>query len=276
MNEISNKTELENLPEGVMPTINLRIITTFVFLVFSSLLFLWDKVNVSITIPLLLVFWILEQLFVLLLIKTHKIKYIIKNVFLFQFVFDLFILTIITYYIGASGWIGAIFYIFTIIYAIFFLLEKWKRIFLVSTACLFYSGLLFLEYSGIIPPWEIFSNNCLEKDFSYVFSTFLLVNSSFIFIGVTVNIFAGILRRKIKELNITQKELNESKVNLEKKVKVRTKKLEKLTYNLEEKVQERTEELQEKIDELEKFNKLAINREIKMVELKEQLKKLKK
>lgn len=270
-----NKIKLKDLPEGVSSTINLRIITTFTFFVASSLLFFWGKINVSILIPLLLIFWILEQLSVFLLIKVQKIKYKINSIFLWQFVFDLLILTIIVHYIGASEWIGAIFYVFTIIYSIFFIPEMWKRVFLVSIACLLYSGLIFLEYLGIIPFWEIFAGNGLNKDFSYVFTTFLLVNSSFILIAVTVNIFAGILRQKIKELNSTQEKLNESKVGLERKVKLRTKELEELTNNLEKEVQKRTKELQEKINELERFSKMTIDREIKMVELKKEIKKLK-
>ncbi len=52
--------------------------------------------------------------------------------------------------------------------------------------------------------------------------------------------------------------------------------LKKLQEELEEKVKERTKDLQEKIEELEKFNKLAVGRELKMLELKEEIEKLKK
>lgn len=45
---------------------------------------------------------------------------------------------------------------------------------------------------------------------------------------------------------------------------------------MEEKVKERTRELNEKVEELEKFQKLAVGRELKMIELKEEINKLKK
>jgi PAS domain S-box-containing protein len=48
-----------------------------------------------------------------------------------------------------------------------------------------------------------------------------------------------------------------------------------LQESLEEKVRERTKELQEKIKELEKFHKLAVGRELKMIELKKEIKRLK-
>jgi PAS domain S-box-containing protein len=44
---------------------------------------------------------------------------------------------------------------------------------------------------------------------------------------------------------------------------------------LERKVEERTEELQRRIKELEKFHKLVVGRELKMIELKKEIKKIK-
>ncbi len=57
-------------------------------------------------------------------------------------------------------------------------------------------------------------------------------------------------------------------------VEEKTKALEKTKAELEEKVLERTKELQERIEELEKFNKFSVDRELKMVELKEKLKEI--
>ena len=50
---------------------------------------------------------------------------------------------------------------------------------------------------------------------------------------------------------------------------------EDLRKNLEKKVKERTKQLQERVDELEKFRRLTEGRELRMVELKEEIKKLK-
>lgn len=50
--------------------------------------------------------------------------------------------------------------------------------------------------------------------------------------------------------------------------------LKKLQRQLEQKVEERTKQLSEKIDELERFNQLAIGRELKMVELKREIETL--
>lgn len=68
--------------------------------------------------------------------------------------------------------------------------------------------------------------------------------------------------------------LEESKASLEAKVGERTEELKKLTDTLGKQVKERTRELEEKVEELERINRLAVGREIRMVELKEKIKKL--
>lgn len=80
------------------------------------------------------------------------------------------------------------------------------------------------------------------------------------------------LEERVKEAT---KELEEAKSILEIKVKARTRELEELAKALEDQVKERTKELQEKLHELERFHKLAVGRELKMIQLKEEIKNLK-
>jgi PAS domain S-box-containing protein len=51
--------------------------------------------------------------------------------------------------------------------------------------------------------------------------------------------------------------------------------IKKFQESLENQVQERTKELQDKIKELEKFQKITVGRELKMIELKKEMEKLK-
>lgn len=91
--------------------------------------------------------------------------------------------------------------------------------------------------------------------------------------GNTVGYFTAITGiTRIKEY---QRELEEAKAVLEIKVEARTEKLKELAESLENQVKQRTKELQEKVNEFERFNRLAVGRELKMVELKKELKKLK-
>ena len=80
------------------------------------------------------------------------------------------------------------------------------------------------------------------------------------------------LEKKIEERT---KELEEAKNILEIKVAARTRELQELVKEREKIIEERTKELQRKIDELEKFHKLAVGRELKMIELKKELEKIK-
>ena len=81
------------------------------------------------------------------------------------------------------------------------------------------------------------------------------------------------LEEKVRERT---HELEEAKTFLKEKVRERTKELENLNNSLETEIAKQTNEIKEKLVELERFNKLAVGREIKMIELKHEIKELKK
>jgi len=87
-----------------------------------------------------------------------------------------------------------------------------------------------------------------------------------------------ILEQKVaertKELELAKRDLEEANLALEARVKNRTQELEKLNRTLEEKVNARTNDLEAKIDALEKFQRITIGRELKMMELKKDIEKL--
>lgn len=78
----------------------------------------------------------------------------------------------------------------------------------------------------------------------------------------------------IFKLHNARKEIEDANKILERRVKERTRQLETLASSLEGKVQGRTKELQEKIEQLERFQKLAVGRELRMVELKDEIRAL--
>ena len=80
----------------------------------------------------------------------------------------------------------------------------------------------------------------------------------------------------IEHLRRMYEEIEDVRVTLEIKIKARTKELEELTGRQEETIQERTKEIQKRAEELERFNQLAVGRELKMIELKKEIEKLKK
>jgi hypothetical protein len=123
-------------------------------------------------------------------------------------------------------------------------------------------GLLFFHFAKINVPFPFYE--------IYIFYLFLVL---------FVVIFYALIQRTrlfLAELLEKRRELEEAKTVLEIKVAARTRELRELAESLDEQVKERTKELQEKIAELERFSRLAVGRELKMIELKEEIKKLKK
>lgn len=83
------------------------------------------------------------------------------------------------------------------------------------------------------------------------------------------------VQEKIGEIERSKKILEEAKAVLEIRVAARTRELKELSQNLDEQVKIRTQELEKKIAELERANKLMVDREIRMAELKRELNQLK-
>lgn len=87
------------------------------------------------------------------------------------------------------------------------------------------------------------------------------------------------LERLTKSLDeqVKQKteELETERTSLEIRVKARTEQLEELAKSLDEKVKQRTGELQKRLDELENFRRVTVGRELKMMDLKKEIERLK-
>jgi len=81
-------------------------------------------------------------------------------------------------------------------------------------------------------------------------------------------------RASEEKVKARTRELEEAKSSLEVKVKARTIELERLKGSLEKQVEERTKEIRQKIDELERIQKVTVGRELRMVGLKKEIKKL--
>lgn len=107
-----------------------------------------------------------------------------------------------------------------------------------------------------------------------LFSTPDLI-SIFLSFGVT-SFISRDLKDNYVNLLEAQDEMEIAKAALEIKVEARTRKLRELSKNLEGEVRERTRDLEIKVEELERFNRLSVDRELKMIELKKEIKDLKK
>ena len=85
------------------------------------------------------------------------------------------------------------------------------------------------------------------------------------------------LQEEVAERQMAQESLQEKAIQLEEEIEKRRhaqEELEKLNDELEQRVKQRTIEVTEKNAELEKFNKIFVGRELRMVALKERIKEL--
>lgn len=82
------------------------------------------------------------------------------------------------------------------------------------------------------------------------------------------------LNEMVSKVQKERIEVEQGKRALEAAVQSRTKELQELALSLEQKITVRTKELEEKVRELERFQKLAVGRELKMIELKHTIKEL--
>jgi hypothetical protein len=121
-------------------------------------------------------------------------------------------------------------------------------------------GLLFFHFTKINVPFPFYE--------IYIFYLFLVL---------FVVIFYALIQRTrlfLAELLEKRRELEEAKAVLEIRVAARTKELKELVERQKEIIKEKTQELQKKIEELEKFQKMAVGRELKMIELKKKIEEL--
>lgn len=102
-----------------------------------------------------------------------------------------------------------------------------------------------------------------------------LIRDGFIFIGRDIRDLFKYQIKLEEEVKEKTSELEEARIALEIKVRARTRELKKLAESLEIQVQDRTKELQGKVNELEEFHKSAVERELKMIELKREALRLK-
>jgi PAS domain S-box-containing protein len=129
------------------------------------------------------------------------------------------------------------------------------------------------EFGQILEEKTIFLKKG-EEEIPFLLN-FSQTKEGLIFVGRDIKGIIEYQAKLEKEAKERTEELEEAKNVLEIKVKARTKELSEFTQSLEEKVKEKTKELQEKLEELERFQKFAVERELKMIELKKEVEELK-
>lgn len=275
-------SEVEEAFENLSIDVRLTKLMLALFGLIALFAKIFLEIPISIYVFFIMFFWFLCYSVYPLILKKKKTASGLYSLYFNYISLDLVFITVIIHYLGSAEWIGVIFYLVTITFA-GTILPKKKSLLLSFLATLFYSILVFLEYFQILPHRPLFAlRPGIYQNLGYVLSQLLLVAAFFFFIGETSGTFSNRIKEKhsllIKERGKTSralKEAEEARKILEVRVQARTKELQKLTQEQEEVIEARTKELQKKIAELERFQKLTVGRELKMVELKRELKGLK-
>lgn len=214
-------------------------------------------------------------------LKKVKTNQDLLRGYFFQTFLDICVLTLIIFYLGTSEWIGFSLYALTL-GSSSLLLPKRELLFLILFTFLVYTGLVFAEYFELIPPHHFLPGLVgVHKHLNYLIIQIFTAAAFFFFLCGNLYVFAQKYRQtreelleEKEELKKAHEELDEAKKVLEIKIQARTRELRELAESLEEQVKERTKELKQKLEELERFRRLTVGRELKMIQLKQEIEKL--
>ncbi|MFB6291507.1 MAG: sensor histidine kinase [Candidatus Bipolaricaulia bacterium] len=201
---------LGELKEIIQQTIRVRRLTLSLFLILA----LYFRFGAGLNFPLPLIFsplmWGIITVPFSRLIDAQNSKEGLHNVHFGYFVVEVSILTYLIHIIGGVEWIGVAYYVFSILYANFFLPKKkaWTITFM---AIVFFAGISYAEYAGLISHWTIFeANSPLYKNSFYVTTTILAGGVGlYITTAYTVQIFAKLFRQKNESLREREIKLQE-------------------------------------------------------------------
>jgi len=201
------------------------------FSIIAGIVKFFLKVPIPSSVLLIIFVWFLLYFVYESWVEKTKNAKGLYNVYFRYNIGDLLFLTVLIHYLGGVEWIGLIFYTLTLVTA-GLMLSKKRAIILGLIASLFYFILALLEYFGTLSHNPIFFlEPGLYRSPSYIGTQILIASAIFYFIGETTGTFS----------------------------------------KREEIIEERTKELQEKIKTLEKFQRVTVGRELKMIELKKAL-----
>jgi len=208
------------------------------------------------------------------LFRLHSAKSITTFYFWWQF-FDFGWMAAIFYYMGAASWISVIAFTYYLTFC-YFTFSARRALLIVLEICLVFTAIVLLQFWDIIPFHPVYSlNDQLHRNANYAATTIITAVLLLYFAAQWNYAMAekrNKIRRELKRMRAHTAETEEEKASCQVQIRARTKELVELASRLEEKAAKRTEELQQRVDELERFRKLTVGRELKMMELKKALK----
>jgi signal transduction histidine kinase len=149
------------------------------------------------------------------LVKRQNSNTMLHWIHAAYFIVEAVVITVFVHLTGGSQWIGNVFYIFTVIYANFFLPEI-QGYLVTGLVVLLYTLVVMLEYAGIIPHRTLFPGmDIANTSMPYNLAT-ILVGTATIYgvLTYTVRSFTNIYHLKNEALHMQRKRLSDLSLRL--------------------------------------------------------------
>lgn len=255
-NNIDNIKKREEKRKELLETIKRSMssvaLMIFVFFLLSVVGAIFFKLSIAKEIFIVELLWLFLIYPVFWLHTKIKTAVWVNNFHLFWVSCELLFLTIIIHFLGSIAWIAPSFYLFFSLYENF-LFGRLQRISMLFLTLGSYLIMVSMEFIGLVNNYNIFFPSInVYRNYSYTVMTIAVTVGMIVFSFLTTNIFREELEEKIKEKMRINQDLLKAQGSLQKA----------------------NEELNKRIKMLERVHKLTLNREMKMIELKEKIKDL--
>jgi len=193
--------DFDDLKSGIVRTIVIRRITLAIFSAVALIVVLVSRISWLNPLPYAPVAWFLLTFPFQRFIERQQTLRALHLAHTFFFIAEVALITVLVHLMGGSEWIGSIFYLFTVIYANFFLPRTHGAI-VTGLVVAAYAGLIMFEYAGFIPHRSLFQPfEELHENLSYNLATLLAGPVSvYAVVAFTVRTFAAVYARKNRML----------------------------------------------------------------------------
>ena len=210
--------------------------------------------NISYTIMIIISLWLVSSIVFSKIYENLKGIESKRRAQLIFIIFEILVISMISYLAAGIGWVSPILFSFLIIYANFWLRRRQAMI-VTTIIVLAVSGIAFAEYYRLIPPQEIFSDSGLSRGQDFFAATLIMLAGFFAMLAHVSSKFAALLDERGNELldaNRRLESFNDELIASEKKV-------ENWHDQLEDNVDDKTAELTERNIELEIINRISFS-----------------
>ncbi len=200
--------DFNELKSGVIRTILIRRITLGIFTAVALAVVFLSRISYLNPLVYAPLAWFLLTFPFKLVIERQKTLRGLHWAHTAFFIAEIFLITVLIHMMGGSEWIGSVFYLFTVIYANFFL-PRLHGALVTGLVVASYTGLVMLEYAGVIPHRSLFEPFAQPyQSLSYNVATILAGTVSvYAVVAFTVRTFMGVYSRKNRMLAAREHQL---------------------------------------------------------------------